>query len=85
MVVSHHIADISLFVEQFYVIKKSKTLQVLSVWLCRCVCVYLSVHVYVCVCVLLDNRIISTGQIAALAESSGLRLSANISVLTPAE
>lgn len=38
-----------------------------------------------CVCTLLDNRIISTGQIAALAESSELRLSANISVLSPAE
>lgn len=48
--------------------------------LCCAVCVH------VCVCtVLLDNRIISTGQIAALAECGGRRLSANISVLSPAE
>lgn len=34
---------------------------------------------------LLDNKIISTGQFAALAQSSGLSLSANISVLRAAE
>lgn len=47
------------------------------------VCVCLCVVVYV-FALLLDNGIISMGQIAALAESSARTLSANISALSPA-
>lgn len=71
-------------------LKNLKTLQVLSVVLCGFAGLYVCLCLHMCVCecvcaLLLDNRIISTGQIAALAECSGRRLSANISVLSPAE
>lgn len=49
----------------------------LQPWLC--------VHMCACAGSLLDDKIISMGQIAASAQSSGLSLSANISVLRAAE
>lgn len=62
----------------FVITKNPKVFPVLSA-----VCVCLCVVVYV-FALLLDNGIISMGQIAALAESSARTLSANISALSPA-